>query len=93
MYRSKRRGVGDLQVVTDPVTGQQMVTGVVTGVNVPESGAATYYDLTSGAAVPITPAGGSSSGITSWLSQNTGLAIGIGGAIAFLLVLMGGRRR
>ena len=101
MYRGRmpngarrRRGVGDLSVSIDPTTGQPIVSGVATSVNVPSSGAATYYDITSGTPVQIFPTGGSSSSsVTSWLNSNSTAVLIAAGAFVGLIFLSSAMRR
>ena len=80
MYvRSNGRGMGDAQVVTDPVTGEQKVVitgGPLTTATVTPTG--TTYQNYAGQVIGVSTASGGS--LTDFLNQN-GTAVAIGAAI------------
>ena len=80
------RGFGDT-VVTDPVTGQvSVVTSAPITTDTVSSSGQNVYTTSSGAAVAV------DSSLTSWLNNNSTLAIGLAvGAVVLLMFAKAGR--
>lgn len=84
------RGLGALQIVKDPSSGQQvLIPTTTTEVDVTPSGSQ-FYDLTSGSPVYLGP--GQSGGVADWLVTNsTTVLIGAGVFLGAMLLMRGMR--